>query len=226
MDPQPLIKYLKVSDAHDKNIKLAQYVMKIAIDYLGKEHPFEAKRAKFHAVGVDCRRILSMFKWGYQVHGIRTETGSWGAVAEPRQLLKVFVMLMTGGEQATSDLSFWQSKDVVQYVDQSRLDWNFAVFKCLANIACFLDELTQLQLKKKYCACKDADPEKVKVYLLDISRHRLALLRQFADICLYLTWADNWKRFISSRMLNVCGMISSLIGLYETYAPHKHTTVV
>ena len=197
--------------------------------YLGSDHSFEIKRNNIHNALVDCRRLLSWNKWIYQINGIRKELRNVKGTFTPRQVLKLLVHVLVFIEQVSSDLKYVQVM-LLPNLLKTWLDFTFPFAKGWANFFSCIDEVVQLLLKLKYVSIHRYSSDEtigriVKSFKKDISRHRIAAIRSVADICLYFTWIDNWKRTISSRQLLFCGLTSSVIGCYEAFNPHTHTSI-
>eukprot|EP01061_Rhynchopus_euleeides_P034873 TRINITY_DN5882_c0_g2_i1.p1 TRINITY_DN5882_c0_g2~~TRINITY_DN5882_c0_g2_i1.p1 ORF type:complete len:230 (+),score=106.99 TRINITY_DN5882_c0_g2_i1:172-861(+) len=224
MDVAPVVKYLKAADAQDKNIKFVQAVFKNYIDAVGVDHPFEATRKGFHAAAGDARKILAVCKWVYQFNAMEKEVAKWGQVVSSRQMLKFATIACTAVEQVSSDLGLLQSK-WMKDLPVEWFDYIFTVAKCHANIFTFVEDFTQLKAKQEFLASGAGSVQVRDALTQDLFRHRLALFREVADITIYLTWIDNYKRSVSPRLLNICALISSVIGIYEVYNPHSHSAV-
>ena len=209
------------SPSPSQNIKLAQAVFKSYLDVVGADHPFAAKNKVFNAMAVDCRRLLSSFKWFYQVTSMQKEVGKWGDVVTPRQTLKFATLSCTCVEQSCSDLQLLQDK-WFRDLPKEWFAYTFTVMKFVGNVLSLVEDVTQLKAKQLYLSSGKATPEVAEALRRDIFRHRLAMVRQVADIVIYLQWADNWKRTVSARVLSTCGLVSSVIGVYEVYCPHTH----
>ena len=208
---------------YSQNMKLVQSLFKNYVDFVvGADHPFEKKRLVFHSMATDCRHMLSSLKWMYQLNAIHKAVSSWGNVVSARECLKVMTAACVCVEQFNGDLQMVQKK---WKHDMSLVwvDFVFTVAKFFGNVLSFVDDFTQYRAKACRLAKGDVAVATAEKLSEDIRRHKLAIIRQIADISIYACWIDNWKRTVTPRFLNVCGLVSSLLGVYEVYTPHTHT---
>eukprot|EP01064_Diplonema_japonicum_P011102 TRINITY_DN1837_c4_g1_i1.p1 TRINITY_DN1837_c4_g1~~TRINITY_DN1837_c4_g1_i1.p1 ORF type:complete len:251 (+),score=55.60 TRINITY_DN1837_c4_g1_i1:65-754(+) len=223
--PDAVVAYLKKADGQDKNLKLAQFVMKVLVDrVLGKEHEFEKRRAKLHAGIGDGRKYISACKWIYQIVAMGKEQEKWGSVLTSRQVMKSLIISLTFVEQMTGDLQFAQEV-WFKGIPREWLDYVYPVAKSTANFLSLIEDFSQMQTKAHYLTTSSQDPEKAAAYRRDIPRHRLAIIREVCDIALYAHWIENWKRSVTAPQLNLFGLVTSLLGVFEVYCPHTYTQI-
>eukprot|EP01059_Diplonema_ambulator_P004525 TRINITY_DN1423_c0_g1_i10.p1 TRINITY_DN1423_c0_g1~~TRINITY_DN1423_c0_g1_i10.p1 ORF type:complete len:221 (+),score=48.41 TRINITY_DN1423_c0_g1_i10:72-734(+) len=217
--------YLSKIDGSDKNLKLAQYVMKVMVDrVLGKEHEFEKRRALVHKEIGHARGYISALKWVYQMVAVAKESEKWGKVMTSRDVLRLVVIVLTFTEQLTADMQLAQEIWFHAF-PREWVDYVFPFAKSSANFFALLDDVNQLQSKLHYLSLPDPDPTKAAAFRTDIFRHRLSIIREICDIALYAHWIDNWKRAITPQQLNILGLISSVLGVFEVYSPHAYASI-
>eukprot|EP00756_Hemistasia_phaeocysticola_P010070 Hpha_TRINITY_DN14990_c0_g1::TRINITY_DN14990_c0_g1_i1::g.142959::m.142959 len=195
------IALLNKPDYFDKLLKMTQSILKIKLFFLATEATTKAKIGVFMNQSTTWRRLLSLLKWTYQIQVILDFIRG-----KAKLNVKLVQQMLTTWEQLSSDASYLESINLVGW-DAKRLGWHFSFSKAWANVCLLVMDAKTLQQEQKAVAQGKGSADK-------LFRLRIAVVREMCDIATYMAgWSE--KLALSPTALQVAGMLSSCIGLYE-----------